>query len=172
MFGDLERSRFIAYSAVCIGLIAIGSWISVPFVPVPFTLQTFFVLITAIVMKRYAIIPVGLYLLFGAIGLPVFHNGMAGLGVFFGPTGGFLIGFLPAALFAGLAYEQKSRVIHIAGLTAATLVIYVGGISWLIISIGISLPTAVLLGAIPFLPGDVIKAAAAFVIGERMEKRT
>ena len=172
MFGDLERSRLVAYSAVCIGLIAVGSWISVPFVPVPFTLQTFFVLITAVVMKRHAIIPVSLYLIIGAIGLPVFHNGMAGLGVFMGPTGGYLIGFLPAALFAGLAYEQKSRVIRIVVLTAATLVIYVGGISWLSISTGISLSTAVLVGAIPFLPGDIIKAAAAFVIGEKMENRT
>lgn len=170
MFGDLERSRFIAYSAVCIGLIAIGSWISIPFVPVPFTLQTFFVLVTAAVMKRYAVVPVGLYLLFGAVGLPVFHNGIAGVGVFFGPTGGYLIGFLPAALCAGLAFERESAVLRILGLATATLVIYFFGVFWLVVSTGIPVSSAVILGAVPFLPGDIVKAAAAFLTAKTLGK--
>ncbi len=58
MFGDLQRSRLIAYSAAFIGLIALGSWISIPSVPVPFTLQTLFVLLAGAVMKRQAVIPV------------------------------------------------------------------------------------------------------------------
>lgn len=172
MFGNLERSRFIANSAVCIGLIAVGSWISIPFVPVPFTLQTFFVLVTAAIMKRYAVVPVGLYLLFGAVGLPVFHNGIAGIGVFLGPTGGYLIGFLPAALCAGLAFERESVSIQALGLAAATFVIYLFGISWLIVSTGISLPAAVLVGAVPFLPGDIVKAAAAYVTARTLRKVT
>ena len=76
MFGDLRRSRRVAYTAAFIGLITLGGWISVPFVPVPFTLQTFFVLLAAAVMKRDAVIPVALYVALGALGLPVFHNGI------------------------------------------------------------------------------------------------
>ena len=106
MFGDLRRSRRVAYTAAFIGLITLGGWISVPFVPVPFTLQTFFVLLAAAVMKRDAVIPVTLYVALGALGLPVFHNGIAGFGVLLGPTGGYLLGFIPAALLAGLAYES------------------------------------------------------------------
>ena len=97
MFGDLRRSRRVAYTAAFIGLITLGGWISVPFVPVPFTLQTFFVLLAAAVMKRDAVIPVTLYVALGALGLPVFHNGIAGFGVLLGPTGGYLLGFIPAA---------------------------------------------------------------------------
>ncbi len=88
MFGDLDRSRTIAYSAAFIGLITLGSWISVPCIPVPFTLQTLFVLLAGAVMKRYAVIPVSLYVILGALGLPLFHNGVAGIGVLLGPTGG------------------------------------------------------------------------------------
>ena len=106
MFGDLRRSRRVAYTAAFIGLITLGGWISVPFVPVPFTLQTFFVLLAAAVMKREAVIPVTLYVLLGTLGLPVFHNGVAGFGVLLGPTGGYLAGFIPAALIAGIAYES------------------------------------------------------------------
>src|SRR5512136_390785 len=108
MFGDLDRSRKIGYSAVFIGLITLGSWISVPWIPVPFTLQTLFVLLAGAVMKRYAVIPVSLYVILGALGLPLFHNGIAGIGVLLGPTGGYLIGFIFAALATGLAYECPS----------------------------------------------------------------
>ncbi|MDD5188946.1 MAG: biotin transporter BioY, partial [Methanoregula sp.] len=102
MFGDLQRSRIVAYSAAFVALITMGSWVSIPFFPVPITLQTLFVLLSGAVMKRYAVIPVSLYILFGAIGLPVFHNGIAGIGVLLGPTGGYLLGFLPVALIVGL----------------------------------------------------------------------
>ena len=89
MFGDLHKSRTIAYSAACIGLIALGGWISIPCIPVPFTLQTLFVLLTGAVMKRYGAVPVALYILLGTLGLPLFHNGMTGPGVLLGPTGGY-----------------------------------------------------------------------------------
>jgi len=168
MFGDLNRSRIIAYSAACIGLIALGSWVSIPFFPVPFTLQTLFVLLTASLMKRWAIIPVSAYIVMGAAGLPVFHNGVAGIGVLLGPTGGYLFGFLAAALVAGLAYESKSRVTHVAGIVAATLVIYVFGVSWLIVSTGLGIVPAFLAGALPFLPGDIVKACAAYGIARRL----
>ena len=67
MFGDLERSRTVAYSAAFTGLITLGSWISVPFVPVSFTLQTLFVLLAGVVMRRRAVIPVLLFLLLGVL---------------------------------------------------------------------------------------------------------
>src|SRR5512136_1237114 len=119
MFGNINRSRTIAYSAAFIGLITLGSWISVPCIPVPFTLQTLFVLLAGAVMKRYAVIPVFLYVILGTLGLPLFHNGVAGVGVLLGPTGGYLIGFIFAALATGLAYEHPSRPIRICGLVLA-----------------------------------------------------
>jgi biotin transport system substrate-specific component len=168
MFGDPDRSRTIAYSAAFIGLITLGSWISVPCFPVPFTLQTLFVLLAGAVMKRSAVITVSLYVLLGALGLPLFHNGIAGPGVLLGPTGGYLIGFIAAAYITGLAYEHPSRTVHICGLAAATLVIYAAGIGWLMYSLDRPFLPAFLAGALPFVAGDAIKAGAAYLIARRL----
>ncbi len=168
MFGDLNRSRTIAYSATFIALIALGSWVSVPFFPVPLTLQTLFVLLAGTVMRRYAVIPVTLYIVLGALGLPVFHNGIAGIGILLGPTGGYLIGFIAAALIVGLAYEAKGERVHVIGLALATLIIYVFGISWLLYSTGMSIVAAVVIGMLPFILGDVAKASAAYLIAKRL----
>lgn len=168
MFGDPDRSKIIAYSAAFIGLIALGSWISVPFFSVPLTLQTLFVLLAGAVLKRYALVPVSIYVLMGAAGLPVFHNGVAGLGVLLGPTGGYLAGFIIAAFIAGVSFESSSRPVQVAGLAAATLVIYAMGIAWLMYSAGIGLLPALAAGVVPFIPGDIIKAGAAYGIARRL----
>ena len=168
MFGDLQRSRLIAYSAAFIGLITLGGWVSVPFVPVPFTLQTFFVLLAAAVMRRQAIIPVTLYVLLGILGLPVFHNGMAGPGILLGPTGGYLIGFIPAALIAGFAWESKSWVCRITGLISAALFILMCGVFWLVTSTGMPILAAVLAGMLIFLPGEVAKSCVVYLIARQL----
>jgi biotin transport system substrate-specific component len=168
MFGNLDRTRIIAYSVTFIGLITLGSWISIPSIPVPFTLQTLFVLLAGAVMKRYAVIPVSLYVGMGALGLPVFHNGIAGPGVLLGPTGGYLVGFIFAALATGLAYEYEARPVRICGLVAATLIIYAFGVAWLMYSLGRGFFAVFVAGVLPFIAGDVIKAGAAFLIAERL----
>lgn len=168
MFGDLQRSRLIAYSAAFIGLIALGSWISIPCIPVPFTFQTLFVLLAGAEMKRKAVVPVIAFIVLGTLGLPVFHNGMAGPGVLLGPTGGYLIGFIFAALAVGLAYERTSRYVHVAGLAAGTAVIYLCGMSWLMFSTGMGLLPAFFAGVIPFIIGDTLKAGATYLIARQL----
>jgi biotin transport system substrate-specific component len=168
MFGDLQKSRTIAYSALFIGLISLGAWVSIPFFPVPLTLQTLFVLLAGAVMKRYAVIPVSLYVVLGALGLPVFHTGVAGFGMLLGPTGGYLIGFIFAALVVGLAYEYESVTLRITGLLAGSVIIYAGGVAWLMYSLGTGLIPAVISGVLPFVPGDVIKIYAAYMIAKRL----
>lgn len=175
MSGNLNRAIILTNSSLFIAMIAVFSWISIPIplplFPVPITLQTLAVLLAGAVMKRHAIIAITLYLVLGGLGLPVFHNGMAGLGVLFGPTGGFLIGFIPAVLITGLAYEYSRREIRILGLILATGLIYGFGIVWLIISTGMALPAALMAGMIPFLPGDAVKVAATYLIAARLEQR-
>lgn len=168
MFGDLERSRIIAYSAAFIGLIALGSWISLPIGNIPFTLQTLFVLLAGIIMHRYGAIPVLLYSILGVLGLPLFHNGMAGIGVLLGPSGGYIVGFIVAALITGIAYEHTSRLFRITGIALATINIYLFGTAWLMYSLQIGFIPAITLGVLPFIPGDIIKATAAYLIGERL----
>jgi len=168
MFGNIDRSRKITYTAAFIALISLGSWISIPFVPVPFTLQTFFIMLAGAVMKRSAVVPVVLYILLGALGLPLFHNGLAGAGVLLGPTGGYLIGFIPAVLVVGLAYEHQSRLFRAGGLAAATIVIYACGIGGLMYSARLDLAPAVIAGVLPFIPGDAVKAGAACLVADRL----
>ncbi|HDQ08363.1 MAG TPA: biotin transporter BioY [Methanoculleus sp.] len=169
MYGNEKKSQLVALTATFVALITVGAWISIPLPPVPLTLQTFFVLLAGVIMKRYAAIPAVLYLVLGALNVPVFHNALAGIGVILGPTGGFLIGFIPAALIAGLAYEQKKRILRITGLVAATATIYAFGVFWLSFSAGISIAQAVLIGAVPFLAGDFLKGIAVYSIGERVQ---
>jgi len=168
MFGDLRRSRCVAFSAAFIALITLGSWIAIPFFPVPLTLQTLFVLLAGTVMKRHAVIPVTLYILLGAFGLPVFHNGIAGIGVLLGPTGGYLAGFIPAALVTGFTYERPSNPVRMAGLAAASGIILIAGTAWLICSTGMAPAAAVLAGLVVFLPGDAVKTYAAYRIAQHL----
>jgi len=134
MHGNPERTALLAGTATFVALMAAGAWAAIPVGPVPVTLQTFFLLLAAPVMKRRAVVPAAVYLLLGALNLPVFHAGLSGIGVLLGPSGGFLIGFVPAAAVAGLAYETRSRGIRIAGLAGATAVIYACGVAWLLLS--------------------------------------
>jgi biotin transport system substrate-specific component len=172
MSGNQNRASILTSSSLFIALIAVFSWISlpipIPLFPVPVTLQTLAVLLAGIVMKRYAVCPVLLYLVLGAFGLPVFHNGMSGLGVLFGPTGGYLVGFVPAALISGLGYESARKEIAICSLILATGVIYLTGIGWLVLSTGMAVQAAIVSGMLPFLPGDLLKGIAAYLIGLRL----
>ena len=170
MAGDRWRAELLTKTATCTALIAAAGWISLPFIPVPITLQTMFVLLTAPVMKRLAPVPVILYLLLGSIGLPVFHSGTAGIGVLLGPTGGYLVGFVPAAFIAGWGYHYGTKVLKIFGIVAGEVAIYSCGVLWLVISTGMGLQAGLLVGLAPFVPGDIVKAYGAYLIGERLLK--
>jgi biotin transport system substrate-specific component len=169
MFGNETRTLLLTRSAMFIALITAGAWISIPFVPVPLTLQTFFVLLAGAVMKRYAVVPAACYLLLGALGIPVFHNGLAGIGVLLGPTGGYLLGFVPAAIVVGLAYETNRRTIRAGGIALGSAAILGCGVLWLAGSTPLSAGTAFMVGAVPFLPGDALKSVAGYLIAERLE---
>jgi biotin transport system substrate-specific component len=170
MFGDVRRAERAALTATLVALIGAGAWCSVPFVPVPLTLQTLFVLLSGVLLRRWGFLPPLAYLVLGALGLPVFHNGLAGIGVLLGPTGGFVAGFVAAGLIAGLAYESDRRSVRMAGLVLATLAIYAFGTGWLVLSSGMTIPAAVAIAVLPFLPGDALKAAVAYTLGRRLER--
>jgi biotin transport system substrate-specific component len=171
MLDPRARALLLTRTAAFTGLIAVGAWVSLPFFPVPLTLQTLFVLLAGAVMRRYAVIPTSLYLLLGALNLPVFHNGTAGLGILLGPTGGYMLGFIPAALIVGLAYEQKRKSIRICGLIAGSASIYALGTIWLTLSAGLPFYEALILGVLPFIPGDVLKGYVVYLIADRLERR-
>lgn len=170
MYGNDQRSKLIAFTAVFVALITVGGWISVPILAIPFTLQTLFILLAAGVMKRYAILPAGLYLLLGTLGLPIFHNGTAGPGVLLGPTGGFLMGFLVMAAIAGVFFEKEQIKTDVAGLILGTLAMYLCAVGWYMISTGTQVWAAVLVCVAPFIIGDAIKTGIAELVILRLRK--
>lgn len=164
------RPLLLTETAAFTGLIALGSWISIPFIPVPFTLQTLFVLLSGAVMRRYAILPAALYVMMGILGIPVFHGGSAGLGILFGPTGGYILGFIPGAFLTGLFFERREQTARVLGLVLGDGVILLCGMWWLTISTGIAPAVAFLIGVLPFIPGDFVKGYAVWLISERLER--
>ena len=143
-------------------LLAISAKVQVPFWPVPMTMQTLVVLlIGAHCGVRLAAATVLAYLLEGAAGLPVFSTG-AGLAFMAGPTGGYLAGFLVAALVAAYAVEKgfaKTLIGAAAVFIIADTLILAMGFAWLSTLIGAEKALAV--GVIPFLPAEALKIALA-----------
>lgn len=137
--------------------------IPLPFTPVPLTGQTFAVLLVgALLGARRGAWSLALYLLQGALGAPVFAGGKAGLVHLFGPTGGYLLGFLAAAWLVGWFAERGGeRRLPISLLTflLGEAVIYLFGLPWLAFFVGWE--RVLIAGLLPFLPGDLIKVIAA-----------
>ena len=157
----------MVYSAIMAALMAVGAYIAIPIGPVPIVLQNLFVMLAGLLLGgRWGFISVGVYLLAGAVGLPVFAGGTGGLGKFVGPTGGYLIGFAVAAYIIG-SISEKSResvIVDVFAMIAGTIVIYLFGVSWLKVVTGMTLTKAMTVGMLPFLPGDCLKIAAAVPI--------
>ena len=154
-------------------LTAIGAFISIPLYPVPLTLQTLFTLLAAMTLgSAMGMSSQIIYVLLGVIGLPVFAGFKAGIGILFGPTGGFLFGFIISAYIIGKIIELKKEknffYYFLAGLSGM-LIIYITGITQLSLVTGIGVKKALMVGMLPFLPGDICKIIAASFIASKLK---
>lgn len=150
--------RFWALALLGSLLLAASARVSLPMWPVPATMQSLAVLLLgALGGARMGVASVGLYLGQAALGLPVLAQGAGGLAALAGPTGGFLLGFLPAAWIAGQAGRSLGR--QAAVLLLAHLVLFVPGVVWLAIHVGWE--RAWQLGFVVFVPGTLGKVALA-----------
>jgi biotin transport system substrate-specific component len=145
-------------------LLALSSQVAVPLNPVPITMQTFAVLVIGAAYGwRLGAATVALYLAEGAIGLPVFAELSSGPAALFGPTGGYLFGFLLAAAIAGFLAERGwDRDIPRTALAmlAGNIALYAPGLIWLSGFVG-GFDNAVAFGLMPFLGGDLLKLGLA-----------
>jgi len=177
-------SKDITYIALFTSLTTVFSIIPpipMPVVPVPLTLQTLGLMLAGLVLgPRLALLSMALYLLIALVGFPVLPGARSGLAVFAGPTGGFLLGFLPGAFVTGWMAKRSAQLaqgarsgaqIFAGNLTAAilggALTVYAVGVPWLAIISNIPMSEAVLAVAI-FMPGDVIKALIAAFVATRV----
>jgi len=159
--------QMMVHASLLAALTAVGAFLSIPIGPVPIVLQSLFILLAGLLLGRmWGTVSVGIYLLAGAFGLPVFAGGTGGIGRFFGPTGGYLFGFLPAVYITGLISEKRNKnvLMDVFAMICGSALIYAFGVSWLKVITGMELNRAVVVGMFPFLPGDALKiAAAAFI---------
>lgn len=145
---------------------AFGAQVAVrfPWTQVPMTLQPLFVILAGAVLgPRLGALAIASYVMIGAAGAPVFSNGAAGLPWLLGPTGGYLLAMPAAAFVVGqVAGRNAGAARMLLGLTLGIATIYAGGVSWLLMFTGGGLATALSLGVLPFLAGDVTKILLAF----------
>lgn len=155
-------------------LISVGAYISIPIGPVPIVLQNFFILLSGLLLPASAALSsVAVYLLLGGLGLPVFAGGTGGIGHFFGPTGGYLLSYLPAVLIISLIAggTTRSTIRELAALICGTICIFLTGTLWLRGITGMEWKAALSLGVLPFLPGDILKIAAALLVSRHFSAR-
>lgn len=136
--------------------------------PVPITGQTLGVLLLgAAYGARLGTLTTGAYALLGVAGLPLFAGGGSGVTYLLGPTGGYLVGFVAAAALLGALAERdwdRTYVRAAIAMLAATVVIYLFGVSWLAVALVGDLNTALAAGLVPFVPGDLVKLGIAMTL--------
>jgi biotin transport system substrate-specific component len=165
----------IVYAALFGALTAAGAFIIIPLPPVPITAQTFFLNVAALLLGG----PLGaasqfIYIMLGVVGMPVFAGGKAGLGVLFGPTGGYLIGFIIGAFVIGFIANRKKDagvLWYVFSMFIGMVIIYTIGVAQLSFVAKLSLLKATAVGVLPFLPGDILKIILATIISVKLKQR-
>ena len=154
-------------------ILAISAKIKIPFYPIPMTMQTFVVLFLGISLGfKIALATVGLYLLEGILGLPVFSNSPekgVGLVYFTGPTMGYLIGFLSASFFASFIKSTDNYLAIFVKLIFSVSTIYILGVLWLGILIGWDKPI-IELGVTPFILAEFFKISLLVILAKKIFK--
>ncbi len=160
----------ISRSALFAALIAGGAFVAIPLGPVPFTLQVFAVLLAGMVLgPRLGALAVITYLCLGLLA-PVYAGGASGLGTLLGPTGGYLLAFVPAVVLTG--YVATRGVPSMPRLVTAGMLglvpIYAIGATWLGVHLGLSAGAAVSVGVLPFVAMDVVKVLLAAAVARSL----
>ncbi|MGN1190106.1 MAG: biotin transporter BioY [Candidatus Ornithospirochaeta sp.] len=155
-------------------LVAAGAFIRIPMFPVPMTLQTLFVFLAALLLPPLSSFSsIFIYIVLGAIGLPIFTSG-GGLSALLGPTGGFIFGFLLSAPIGSLlAKKERNSVLwNIVVLLVMEVIIYIIGIVWLKVKLDTTWAKAIATGLTPFIIGDAVKIACASICGKLLYPET
>lgn len=169
------KSRDIALMGMLLGVMIISSWISIP-MTVPFTLQTFTIFLTILLMGTWKGFFVVLsYIALGLVGLPVFSGFKSGIAAIVGPTGGYILGFLLTAIVTGMLLKllPDKKFYRYLSMFIGIVICYVFGTFWFInmyTKTSISFSKALSLCVIPFIIPDVLKILLADYIAKLLKK--
>ncbi len=147
---------------------------TIPVGPVPVSLATFGLYLAVLLLgRKKATLVCGLYLLIGFVGLPVYSGFSGGPAKLFGPTGGYLLGYLLLTTIAGWIVDKfpGNRRGCLLGFLLGTVTCYGVGTAWLAYQMSISFTSALMMGVLPFVLGDVIKIGVVLWIGPKISAR-
>src|ERR671912_53330 len=158
--------------ALMAAVTAVAAQITVPIEPVPFTFQVLAVILSGLLLgPRYGALAQAIYVLVGAVGVPVFAGFRGGLGIVFGDTGGFLISYPIAAAVAGIAAktvagDSRSEALLFGFFWGCSglAVIYALGATWLAVVSGLTLTEAIIAGVVRFVIFDLVKVGLAVLV--------
>lgn len=170
-----KRTQIFAKVAVMTAFLVVASYlvIPLPFAVAALSVQTLAINLIALLLSPLeAGISVFVYILLGAIGVPVFNGGKGGLNYLFGPTGGFFIGFLVAVILISLLKGKKYNMFRYSLVTVfvGIPVMYIFAVGWMVTVTGLSLKAAFLTGCAPFLPLDAVKCVLASIVAKPLLK--
>jgi biotin transport system substrate-specific component len=159
--------------AIMAALMCILGPVSIPIGPVPISLTTLVIYLSAMLLgAKLSTVSCGIYLLLGLVGLPVFSEFQGGIGKLAGPTGGYIIGFIFTAIICGI-FADKFRdkpVLIFIGMVLGTIVTYAFGTIWFIIMMQANPAYAMSVCVIPFIPFDICKMIIALILGSAVYK--
>lgn len=164
------KTRDMTIIAVMAALICVAGPLSISIGPIPLSLASFAVYMAGAVLgAKKGALAVGIYLLLGLVGLPVFSGFSGGFQKLIGVTGGYLVGYLPCAFITGLAVKpddpESGPAWRLPAFMAlGTVVLYLIGTAWFMVQTRNTLAASMGMCAIPFLPGDVVKIVAASLL--------
>lgn len=154
-----SKTYSLAVTALMAALICVLAPLSIPIGPVPISLTNFVIYLSLYILDwKKGTISYLIYLFIGLVGLPVFSGFTGGISKLAGPTGGYIIGFIPMAIIAGLAIDKfQKRWVHFAGMLIGTAICYILGTVWFCIQSDSAPAAALSICVFPFIPGDIIK---------------
>lgn len=164
----------MAMTAVLAAVLAVVSPVALPIGPIPISLCTLIIFLAVYVLGwRRGTTAVLIYVLMGAVGMPVFSGFSGGLGKILGPTGGYIMGYPVLALVAGVAVERfpNQRLLQLLGMILGTAALYALGTAWFCFQSETPLAGALSACVFPFLPGDAVKMAVACGLGPALRER-
>ncbi len=166
--------KSLTFTAMMTAILCVLAPFSIPIGSVPISAATFVVYFAALLLgTKRSLVCVGLYIVIGAVGVPVFNGWSGGFSHIVGPTGGYIIGYLVIAFFTGwfmkLGHSRLPMIF--LGMLIGTLGCYILGTSWLALQLSMDGKTALTVGVLPFIPGDIAKMIISVLIALPMRKQ-
>ena len=169
----LISTRDMVFTALFAAVLCAVAPFSIPVGPIPLSFATLVIYLAAgSIGWKYAVTSTFLYVLLGAVGVPVFSNFEGGFHKIIGVTGGFIIGYIPCSLATGVLFSvfKKKLWSYILGMVVGTILLYTCGTAWFMLQTGSPILVATALCVTPFLPGDAIKIVISCIIAPQFRK--